>query len=289
MAASRASSSRWAPRQNAAAMTGVPAKAWARAARWRGRCEGSRSTTTARATSSWRTASRSSASRRTKPCSIASSRPAERSPSSSSVPRRGSEVDRGGRPLATPASKAAAATASSAVVMGRSAGASSRRRRRHSGERRVSRAATRSASVPVRVALRSSRRAATSSSTTSGEPPDRSATRTTIDADGRSPSMPSMSPAISRRARGPRSTRTGGLRPAPMTARFSRSGCSRVSRSGWNVSTSAIRSSRAIRARNVANARVAASATWRSSSTSTTGRSAERRPSHRSSASRARG
>ena len=51
-----------------------------------------------------------------------------------------------------------------------------------------------------------------------------------------------------------------------MTARFSRSGCSRVRRSGWYVSTSAIRSSRAMRATNVANARVAASAAWRSSS-----------------------
>ena len=110
-----------------------------------------------------------------------------------------------------------------------------------------------------------------------------------MEADGRSPSIPSMRPAISRRAKGPRSTRTGGRRPAPMTARFSRSGCSRVSRSGWYVSTSAIRSSRAIRATNVAKARVAASATWRSSRASTTGRSAARRPSQRSSASSARG
>ena len=143
--------------------------------------------------------------------------------------------------------------------------------------------------MPVRVALRSSRRAATSSSTTSGDPADRSATRTTIDADGRSPSMPSMSPAISRRARGARSTRTGGRRPASITARFSRSWCSPASRSGWYVSTRQIRSSRAIRATNVAKARVAASAAWRSSSAMTIGRSAATRPSQRSSASSARG
>ncbi len=95
------------------------------------------------------------------------------------------------------------------------------------------RAATRSVSDPVSDVLRSSRRAATSSSTTSGEPADRSATRITIEADGRVPSIPSMRPAISPRDSGASSTRTGGRSPASMTWRFSRSGCSLVRRSGW--------------------------------------------------------
>ena len=124
----------------------------------------------ARATSSWRIASRPSGSRRTNPCSRASSRPAARSASSWSVPRLGSEVDRGGRPRDDADLERRRRNGQLRRVIGRSAGASSRRMRRHSGERRASRAATRSARVPVRVALRSSRRAATSSSTTSGEP-----------------------------------------------------------------------------------------------------------------------
>ena len=120
------------------------------------------------ATSSWRIASRSSGSRRTNPCSMASARPAARSPSSRSVPRLGMRRGPGREAACDAGLEGGRRDGQLAVVSGRSAGASSRRRRRHSGERRVSRAATRSAKVPVRVAFRSSRRAATSSSTTSG-------------------------------------------------------------------------------------------------------------------------
>ena len=157
--------------------------------------------------------------------------------------------------------------------IGRSAGASSRSTRRHSGERRVRRAATRSASEPVSVALLSSRRAATSSSTTSGEPADRSATRTTIEADGRSPVDSLDQRRRSRAARaGARSTRTGGRRPASMTGEV----LAQRMLPGQPVGLVGQRRGRSARrarsrAMNVANERVAASAAWRSSSTSTIG------------------
>ena len=204
--------------------------------------------------------------------------------------RRGSRREVGGDlAVASSASNAAETMASRSRSIGRCDGASSRSTRRHSWDRRASRAAMRSPSVPVRLTCLSSRRAAISSSITSGVPADRSATRTTTEAEGRSPSIPSIWLPISRRVSGARSTRTGARSPASITARFARNGCSRVSRSGCQVSTSDSRSSRAIRDTNVANARVAASATWRSSSATTIGRSAATRPSQRMRASSARG
>ena len=72
---------------------------------------GSRSVTTARATSSWRIRRRPSGSSRTNPCSIASARPAARSASSPSAARRGIDDERGGRLEATLAIASSASNA----------------------------------------------------------------------------------------------------------------------------------------------------------------------------------
>ena len=99
------------------------------------------------------------------------------------------------------ASKASATAARRTRSSARPAGARWRRTRRHSRERTASRPATISSSEPLSDTVGNSRRAASSSSATSGLPPERSATRSSRLAEGRSPSMPSMSAASSSRRR----------------------------------------------------------------------------------------
>ena len=82
-------------------------------------------------------------------------------------------------------------------------------------------------------ALGSSRRAASSSSTTSGLPADRSATRSSTDAEARSPSMADQ---LGDLAPGQRPEDDALRRPRPLGERGEvrrRSGWSRVRRSGW--------------------------------------------------------
>ena len=157
---------------------------------------------------------------------------------------------------------------------GRPAGARSRRTRRHSSERTPSRPMTSSSSEPVSDAVGSSRRAASSSSATSGLPPDRSATRSSRLADGRSPSIAFDEPAPARRGRAAASVepfRRVAARPA-IAARSLAHGSSRGTTSGWSEHDEREPLVRgAIRARNVTSARVAASARWRSSRTRRTG------------------
>ena len=172
----------------------------------------------------------------------------------------------------------AAASASSEGRRGTAAGASRRRTRRHSGERIASRTVTSSWSDPDGDTDDSSRRAARSSSAASGLPPDRSTTSSSTLADARWPSIDSISRASSSRRSGSSSS-AGTARGAPaMTDRSVHHGWSRVTSSGRCVMTRARRWFRAIRARNVARARVAASARWRSSRMSSTGRSSPSRP-----------
>ena len=169
--------------------------------------------------------------------------------------------------------------ASCSGVSGRSASDMRRRTRRHSRERIASRAMISSSNDPLSDADGSSRRAASSSSVTSGRPPDRSATSSSRLAEARSPSMPSISAASSSRSSGGRTTRSGVRGPVPMASRSAIHGSSRATASSWCDPTMARRWSREIRARNVTSARVAASARWRSSSASTTGRRSPSRPS----------
>ena len=217
----------------------------------------------------------------TNPCSMASARPAARSASSPSVaaPRAAWSTE-ARRPPARwqPAPPRTPRRRRASCVTGRSgaaAGASSR-----SSAAALRRAAARAAprsrspSVPVSDALRSSRRAAMSSSTTSGDPADRSATRTTTEADGRSPSIPSMSAAISRRDE--RREVDADRRPQPRLDHREVLAQRMLAREAVRLPGEHQREPllARVRATNVAKARVAASATWRSSSASTIGRSA---------------
>ncbi len=202
-------------------------------------------------------------------------RSASRTPS----PRRGPLEERGG-PLVASSSKASAIAASDgrATAAARPGPADAGRDGTPAIGHRPARArgprTTRSA---IRVG--SSRRAASSSSATSGRPADRSTTTTRTLADGRSPSIDSMSRASSSRASGPSVRRAGG-RGAPSSSRQVRAprgrhvgarrpGTCRRSpgagpgRSGPGTSTSV---------------RVPASARWRSSTTSRTGRRSPSRP-----------
>ena len=210
--------------------------------------------------------------------------PAARSPSRPPALRRGSDVDRGGSPRVSWASISAAARARRARSIGRSAGASRRSTRRHSGDRRGEagrdevgeRARERRA---LELAART-----TSSSTTSGDPAERSATRTTIEADGRSPSIPRSA----RRSRGARAALVSYARAA---------GASRIRPSGrWcfaaiGCSGAALRATSAARTRRSSRsaARCAGMARRASAARSITPSGAATRPSQRSRDSRARG
>ncbi len=227
-------------------------------------------------TSSWRSCSRSS-STVTKPCSMASSRPAVMSASSTPSPRRGADDERGGA-LGRSRSKAVATAARVWRSSGRPAAARSRVTRRHSGERTARRASTRSPKSAARDTVGSSRRAASSSSATSGRPPERSTTTTSTLAEGRSPSIDSMSRASSSWPSGPRVSLAGGRTEAWSVRRSCAQGSSRRMASAWYVPTMARRWSRAMRARKATRVRVPASARCRSSTASSTGRRWESRP-----------
>ena len=191
----------WAARWWCSATNGWSAIARATAAWWRIRTDGRRSPSMARPTSSWRS-TRPCASSTTNPYSIASSRPAVRSASSTPSPRRGPLDERGGALVASSSNDSAIA-ASIERSSGRPAGASRRRTRRASGDRTAIRARTRSSKLEVSDTAGSSRRAASSSSATSGRPPDRSTTTTSTLADGRASSIDSMRRARSSRPSGP--------------------------------------------------------------------------------------
>ena len=163
-AALRASAGWYAARQWTAATIGTSANARASAAWYRDTCGGSRSATTARATSSWRIRSAVAGLRGHEPVleGLLEARGEVLVEVLRAAPRAGGRPrrrlpDRPGRSAASSSSYAAAARARRSRSIGRSAGASSRRTRRHSGERRARRAATRSAREPVSDVLRSSR------------------------------------------------------------------------------------------------------------------------------------
>ncbi len=151
-------------------------------------------------------------------------------------------------------------------------GASRRRTRRHSGERRARRARTSSSRLEPSDRPGSSRRAARTSSAISGSPPERSATSSSAAAVGRSPSISATSWARSNRSSGPSSSCAGGSAEPAIEASCGWNGWPRVTWSRPYVRTRQRRAGRATRARNVARLRVPASARWRSSRTSSTGR-----------------
>ena len=138
---------------------------------------------------------------------------------------------------------------------------------------------TSSSSDRVSEAPASSRRAARSSSAIRALPRERSETSSSTEADGRSPSIPSIKRASSSRRSGSRRRRSGGRAASAIAPSVSWSGWRRVSSSGWYVAMTHSRPGRETRARNAARARVPASASWR--------RSARRRRRSRRPASRA--
>ncbi len=227
-AASRASGSRWAARQCAAATTGTSSHAAARAVR----CAslGRDSVTTARADQLVADPEPLVGLGAHEAVLQRLSRAAARSPSRPPAPRRGSDVDLGGSPRVNWASSRRPPgrggrgpwplrrrqQSQHAAAFGRPAGEAGHN---EVGERTRQRRA-------LELAAR-----ATQLPTTSGGPAERSATRTTIEADGRSRRSP-RSARRSRRARGREVHPDGRRRPASMTARFSRSG-SPGRRSGW--------------------------------------------------------
>ncbi len=207
----------------------------------------------------------------TKPCSMASSRPAVRSASRTPSPRRGALDERGGPPVASTSNDSAIAASVSPAERPTDRGQSRRTRRasvRADGqagqdqvlergrERHGGQLAPRGQDLlgDERDALRTARRPR----------PARSPTAAIS-------SIAAMRRARSSRPRGSSRSRAGARAASASAARSRAHGSSRRTTSPWYVATMASRWERAIRARNVTSVRVAASARWRSSMTSSTG------------------